>query len=394
LPRALARKIRSQYLKDKILATNVKRDYYEILGVSRTATDQEIKSAYRKLAMQYHPDRNPDNPEAEEQFKECSEAYAVLADGEKRARYDRFGHAGVSSNGGAAGFDPSNFVDVQDIFGDIFNFGDIFGGGRGGRRSRAQRGADIREDVTLEFEEAVFGVTKQVQIRRLEECDQCHGSGAAPGKAPITCTTCNGQGQVRYQQGFFAIARTCSTCEGSGKLIVDPCSKCKGQGRVRRERTVTVKVPAGVEDGQRMLYSGEGEAGFAAGPSGDLYVVLHCKEHEYFERDGRNLHYVVPISVVQAALGTEIKVPTLEGDHDLKVPEGTQTGATFKIKNKGVPELNGRGRGDLFVQVKVQTPTKLNKRQRELLEELRQALAVENKPISKTLLSKMREMFG
>jgi molecular chaperone DnaJ len=362
--------------------------------VSRTASDQEIKSAYRKLAMQYHPDRNPGNPEAEEHFKECSEAYGVLADGEKRARYDRFGHAGVSGNGGAAGFDPSNFADVQDIFGDIFNFGDIFGGGRGGRRSRAQRGADIREDVTLEFEEAVFGVTKQVQIRRLEECDQCHGSGAAPGKSPITCTTCGGQGQVRYQQGFFAIARTCSTCGGSGKLIVDPCPKCKGQARVRRERTVTVKVPAGVEDGQRMLYSGEGEAGFADGPSGDLYVVLHCKEHEYFERDGRNLHYVVPISVVQAALGTEIKVPTLEGEHELKIPEGTQTGATFKIKSKGVPELNGRGRGDLFVQVKVQTPTKLNKRQRELLEELRQALSVENKPVSRTLLSKMREMFG
>ena len=366
-----------------------------MLGVGRTASDQEIKSAYRKLAMQHHPDRNPDNPEAEEQFKECSEAYAVLSDAEKRARYDRFGHAGVSGNGGGGGFDPSGFPDIQDIFGDIFGFGDVFGGGgRGGRRSRAQRGADMREDVTLEFEEAVFGVTKQVAIRRLEECDQCHGSGAAPGKSPITCTTCGGAGQVRYQQGFFAIARPCSTCQGSGKLIVDPCSQCRGHGRVRRERSVTVKVPAGVEDGQRMLYSGEGEAGLFGGPSGDLYVVLHCKEHEFFERDGRNLHCVVPVSFVQAALGTEISVATLEGAHVLKVPEGTQTGANFKIKNKGVPELNGRGRGDLYVQVKVQTPTKLSKRQRELLEELQQTLAVENKPVSRTLLSKMREMFG
>ena len=374
------------------LDTNVKRDYYEILGVSRTASDQEIKSAYRKLAMQYHPDRNPGNPKAEEQFKECSEAYAVLADAEKRARYDRFGHAGVSSNGG--GFDPST-IDIQDIFGDIFSgFGDIFGTGRGGRRSRAQRGSDIREDITLEFEEAVFGVTKQVQVRRLEECDQCKGSGAAPGKSPITCTTCGGSGQMRYQQGFFTIARPCSTCHGSGQLIVDPCLKCKGQGRVRRERTVTVKVPAGVEDGQRMLYSGEGEAGAHGGPPGDLYVVLHCKEHEFFEREGNDLHCVVPISVVQAALGTEIDVPTLEGEHTLKIPEGTQSGASFKIRNKGVPELNGRGRGDLFVQVKVQTPTRLTRRQRELLEELQQTLSVENKPVSRTLLGKVREMFS
>jgi molecular chaperone DnaJ len=316
----------------------------------------------------------------------------VLADTDKRARYDRFGHAGISGNGGP-GFDPSTFVDFQDIFGDIFNFGDIFGG-RGGRRSRAQRGADMREDITLEFEEAVFGVTKQVQIRRLEGCEFCRGSGAAPGKAPIDCTTCGGHGQVRYQQGFFAIQRPCSTCQGTGKLIIDPCSKCKGQGRLRHERSVTVKVPAGVEDGQRMLYSGEGEAGVFGGPSGDLYVVLHCKEHEFFERDGRNLHSVVPISVAQAALGTQITVPTLEGEHVLSVPEGTQTGATFKIKNKGVPELNGRGRGDLFVQLNVQTPTKLTKRQRELLEELQQTISVENKPVSRTLRSKMREMFG
>jgi len=371
----------------------VKRDYYEVLGVSRTAAEQEIKSAYRKLALQYHPDRNPDNPEAEERFKECSEAYAVLADTEKRARYDRFGHAGV--NGGAqgfGGFDATVFNDFQDIFGDLFGFGDMFGQGR--RRSRAQRGADLREDLTLEFEEAVFGVTKQIDVRRHEECEPCKGTGVAPGKQPITCTTCAGHGQVRYQQGFFSISRTCSTCGGSGKLVVDPCTQCRGQGRVTRERTVTVKVPAGVEEGARILYSNEGEAGIAGGPPGDLYVVLHAKDHAFFERDGKNLHCMVPISMSQAALGAEIKVPTLEGEETLKIPEGTQTGANFKLKNKGVPVLNGRGRGDLFVEVKVQTPSKLSKRQRELLQELHTTLTVENKPVSRSLISKVKEIFG
>ena len=269
----------------------------------------------------------------------------------------------------------------------------MFGQQRGGRRSRAQRGADLREDLTLEFEEAVFGVSKQVQVRRMEECDQCKGSGAAPGKAPINCTTCGGHGQVRYQQGFFAISRTCSTCQGSGKLIVDPCSQCRGQGRVTRERTVKVNVPAGVEEGARILYSGEGEAGAYGGPSGDLYVVLHVKEHPFFEREGKNLYCVVPISFPQAALGTELQVPTLDGDYTLKVPEGTQTGTTFKAKGKGVPVLNGRGRGDLHIEVKVQTPSKLSQRQRELLEELRTMTSVENKPVSRSLLNKVKEMF-
>jgi len=366
-----------------------------VLGVSRTATDQEIKSSYRKLALQHHPDRNPDNPDAEERFKECSEAYAILADSEKRARYDRFGHAGVSSGagGGYGGFDPAVFNDFQDIFGDLFGFGDIFGQGGVRRRSRAQRGADLREDLTLEFEEAVFGVIKQVQVRRLEECEACKGSGVAPGKAPINCTTCGGRGQMRYQQGFFSIARTCSTCQGSGKLIVDPCPKCRGQARLKRERTVTVKVPAGVEEGARILYTGEGEAGFFGGPPGDLYVVLHAKEHPFFEREGKNLYCVVPISIPQAALGTEIQVPTLDGEYTLKVPEGTQTGTTFKAKGKGVPVLNGHGRGDLFVEVKLQTPSKLTKRQRELLEELQTMISVENKPVSRSLLHKVKEIF-
>ncbi len=374
----------------------MKRDYYEVLGVSRTSGDQEIKSAYRKLALQYHPDRNPDNPEAEERFKECSEAYAVLADAEKRARYDRFGHAGVGSAAGQGfgGFDPNVFNDFQDIFGDLFGFGDVFGQGGGRRRTRAQRGADLREDLTLEFEEAVFGVTKQVQMRRLEECDQCKGTGVAPGKSPINCTTCGGRGQMRYQQGFFTITRACSTCGGAGKLIVDPCTQCRGQGRITRARTVTAKVPAGVDEGARILYSNEGEAGVFGGPPGDLYIVLHVKEHTFFERDGKDLHCTVPISISQAALGAEIHVPTLEGEDKLKIPEGTQTGATFKLKNKGVPVLNGRGRGDLFVDVKVQTPSKLTKRQRELLEELHATLAVENKPVSRSLLNMVWEIFG
>ncbi|MGC2111092.1 MAG: molecular chaperone DnaJ [Candidatus Korobacteraceae bacterium] len=374
----------------------MKRDYYEVLGVSRTANDQEIKSAYRKLALQYHPDRNPDNPEAEERFKECSEAYAILADTEKRARYDRFGHAGVTNGAGQGfgGFDATVFNDFQDIFGDLFGFGDVFGGRGGRQRSRSQRGADLREDLTLEFEEAVFGVTKQIQVRRLEECEPCKGSGVAPGKQPITCTTCGGRGQMRYQQGFFSITRGCSTCGGSGKLIVDPCNQCRGQGRITSQRTVTVKVPAGVEEGARILYSGEGEAGVYGGPPGDLYVVLHAKEHSFFEREGKHLYCMVPLSFPQAALGAEIQVPTLEGQASLKIPEGTQTGSTFKLKNKGVPVLNGHGRGDLFVEVKVQTPSKLSKRQRELLQELHGTTTVENKPVSRSLLRKAKEIFG
>jgi molecular chaperone DnaJ len=364
-----------------------------VLGVSRTATDVEIKSAYRKLAMQYHPDRNPNNPDAEEKFKECSEAYAVLADQDKRARYDRFGHAGVGTAAGAAGFDPTIFQDFSDIFGDFFGFGDLFGGG-GRRRSRAQRGADLREDLTLEFEEAAFGTETQVTVRRHEACEDCHGSGAAPGKAPVSCRTCGGRGQVRYQQGFFSIARTCSTCQGTGQVITDPCPKCKGEGRILRQRTVEAKVPAGVEDGTRIRYAGLGEAGYFGGSPGDLYIVLHVKEHVFFEREGNDLRCVIPISYSQAALGTEIKVPTLDGDHTLKIPDGTQSGTTFRIKNKGVPVLNGHGKGDLFVEVRVQTPTKLNKRQRELLQELEGTTHLENRPQRRTLLGKVKDIFA
>lgn len=375
-----------------ILANNGKRDYYEVLGISRTAVETEIKSAYRKLALQYHPDRNPNNPDAEEKFKEITEAYAVLVDTDKRASYDRFGHAGVSGSG--VGFDATVFQDFSDIFGEFFGFGDIFGGGSGRRRSRAQRGADLREDLSLSFEEAVFGTETKVTVRRHEACEDCRGSGAAPGKTPVSCRSCGGRGQVRYQQGFFSIARTCPTCQGAGTVITDPCSKCKGEGRLLRQRTVDAKVPAGVEDGTRIRFAGLGEAGAFGGPAGDLYVVLHVKEHPFFEREGNDLQCVIPISFTQAALGTEIAVPTLEGDHKLKIPEGTQSGTSFRVRSKGVPILNGHGKGDLFVEIRVQTPGKLNKRQKELLQELEEIAHVENKPQRRTLLSKVKDIFG
>jgi molecular chaperone DnaJ len=378
-----------------ILTSNVKRDYYEILGVTRESTDQEIKSAYRRLALQFHPDRNPNNPDAEEKFKEASEAYAILCDSEKRALYDRFGHAGVGGNGSAGtGFGGAGFQDFSDIFGDIFGIGDIFGGGSSRKRSRAQRGADLREDINLEFEEAIFGTETKVTVRHHETCAECRGSGAAPGKAPVTCRSCSGQGQVRYQQGFFSIARTCPACQGAGSVITDPCSKCKGEGRILQQRTVDAKVPAGVEDGTRIRFTGLGESGSHGGPSGDLYVVLHVKEHPFFEREGNDLHCVIPVSYAQAALGDEISVPTLEGEHVLKVPDGTQSGTTLRIRGRGVPVLNGHGKGDLYVEVRVQTPTKLNKRQRELLQELDGLTRVENKPQRRTLLGKVKDIFG
>jgi molecular chaperone DnaJ len=370
----------------------VKRDYYEVLGIARGASDQEIKSAYRKLALQYHPDRNPNNPDAEEKFKECSEAYAILADSDKRALYDRFGHAGVG--GAAGGFDATAFQDFGDIFGEFFGFGDLFGGGSSRRRSRAQRGADLREDITLEFEDAAFGTETKVNVRRHELCESCQGSGAAPGKTPVTCRSCGGKGQVRYQQGFFSIARTCPTCQGAGSVITDPCPSCKGEARVLKQKTVEVKVPAGVEHGTRIRFNGYGEAGAFGGPPGDLYVVLHVKEHAFFEREGNDLHCVIPISFTQAALGAEIEVPTLEGQHTLKVPEGTQSGTTLRIRNRGVPILNGHGKGDLFVEVRVQTPAKLNKRQREIFQELESSLRVENRPERRTLLGKVNDIFS
>ncbi len=312
------------------------------------------------MALQYHPDRNPDDHTAEESFKECSEAYSILSDQQKRAAYDRYGHDAFTSGGGQGAGQP---VDISDIFGEMFGFGDLFGntGGRGGRRSRAQRGNDLRDDLSITFEEAAFGVEKQVTFRRHELCDSCRGTGAAEGKAPSQCKQCNGHGQVRYQQGFFSVARACPVCQGTGTMIEHPCAKCKGQRLVSRTHTLQVKVPAGVENGTRILYSAHGDAGLDGGPAGDVYVVLHVSEHAFFEREGKDLYCAIPISFTQAALGATVKIPTLDGEAMLEIPEGTQSGTRFRLRKKGVPVLNGTGRGDLFVDVKVTTPEKLTR---------------------------------
>lgn len=370
-----------------------KRDYYEILSVSRTATDQEIKSAYRRLAVKYHPDKNPNDATAEEKFKEAAEAYSVLSDTEQRRRYDRFGHAGVSSSAGAGNWGAPGFGGIEDILGDLFGFGDVFGGARGGgRRPTAQRGADLRYDLEISLEEAAQGMTAQLRIPRLETCDTCKGSGAKAGTQPETCSTCSGTGQIRYQQGFFSVARTCNVCRGAGRVIKDPCETCHGAGRVEREKQLEVKIPAGVETGSRLRVSGEGESGVQGGAPGDLYVVIHVAAHEQFERQGSNLYEAVPITFAQAALGAEIMVKTLDADEKLKIPMGTQTGTVFRLRGKGMPALGGRGRGDLFVSVTVMTPTSLTREQRKLLEQLAE---VESKDLEdKGLVDKVRDIFG
>lgn len=347
-----------------------KRDYYEVLGVAKGATDQEIKSAYRKLALKYHPDRNPGDHSAEEKFKEAAEAYAVLADAQKRAAYDRYGFAGIgAAAAGQGGFDPNVFVGFEDILGglgDIFGFGDLFGGGR---RRGPQRGADLRYDLEISFEESARGTETTIQIPRQETCETCHGSGAAEGSKPTTCPQCRGTGQLRYQQGFFTVARTCGQCRGAGTIISKPCHECHGVGRVSRERKLTVKIPAGIATGQRLRLTGEGEAGPSGGPAGDLYVVVHVQEHAFFQRDGNDLHCEVPVNFPTLALGGEIRVPTLDGDEPVKIPDATESGSTFRLRGKGMPDVAGRGRGDLLVTVRVNMPTKLTKEQRKLLEQ-------------------------
>ncbi len=375
----------------------MKLDYYEVLSVTKTASDGEIKTAYRKLAMQYHPDRNPGDRSAEEKFKECSEAYGVLSDPQKRAAYDRYGHAGVGGSGGfPGGFSGFNgeAQDLGDIFGDIF--GEMFNAGSGGgrRQSRAQRGRDLRYDLSLQFEEAVFGREQEIAVKRSETCTDCNGTGSANGKQPATCSQCRGAGQVRFQQGFFSMARTCPKCEGAGVLVTDPCPACKGESRIFREHTMQVKVPAGVEDGTRIRYQGEGEAGKLGGPAGDLYVVLSVKPHKFFQREGDDLHCTVPVSFPQAALGDELEIETLEGLAVVKVPEGTQSGRTFRLKGKGVPHLNTHGKGDLIVEVHVQTPGKLTKQQRDLLKQLGDTMKVENTPHTTGFVDRMKEMFN
>jgi molecular chaperone DnaJ len=348
-----------------------KRDYYEVLGVARTATEVEIKSAYRKLALKFHPDRNPGDKVAEDKFKEAAEAYAVLADTDKRHMYDRFGHAGL---GGAAtgGFDPTVFTGFEDILGglgDIFGIGEMFGGQR--RRGGPQRGADLRYDLEISFDESAKGVETTIQIPRQEACETCHGSGAAPGSKPQTCPQCHGRGQLRYQQGFFTVARTCGQCRGTGSIISSPCPTCRGAGRVQHQRKLTVKIPAGIATGQRLRLSGEGESGAGGGAAGDLYVVVHVQEHPFFHRDGNDLFCEIPLNYPTAALGGEITIPTLEGEETFKVPEGTQSGATFRLRGRGMPDVvSGRSRGDLLVTVKVVTSKKMTKEQRKLLEQL------------------------
>ncbi|MGB7220572.1 MAG: molecular chaperone DnaJ [Vicinamibacterales bacterium] len=377
-----------------------KRDYYEVLGVPRTASDSDIKSAYRKLAMKHHPDRNPGDKAAEEKFKEAAESYAVLADADKRSLYDRFGHSGVGSAAGGGGFDPTIFSefggDFSDILGSMFGFG-------GGRRGGPQRGADLRYDLEITFEEAARGTETAIQIPRREHCETCHGSGAAAGSSPAACPQCRGQGQIRFQQGFFTVARTCPQCRGAGQIISKPCHTCRGSGHVSHERKITVKIPAGIATGQQLRLAGEGEAGGAGGPSGHLYVVIHVQEHEFFRRDGLNLFCEIPVNFTTLALGGEIQVPTLDGPETIKVPEGTHTGTTLRLRGKGMPEVGGRGKGDLFATVQVKTPKKLTKEQRHLLDQLAKVLPPEKfepRPREdevqdeRNLFDRVKDMFG
>ena len=371
-----------------------KADYYEVLGVSRDASDQELKSAYRKQALKYHPDRNPGDHGAEEKFKEASEAYQVLSDADKRAAYDRFGHAGVSSTaGGGFGGPFAGSVDLGDIFGDLF--GEMFNMGGGQQRaSRQRRGEDLRFDLTIDFEDAIFGMETEVKIRRFEMCSTCKGSGSASGRGPTTCPQCQGRGQIRYQQGFFSVARTCSACGGAGSIVSDPCMTCRGETRVTKEIKLNVKVPPGVEEGTRIRYAGEGDAGRAGAPSGDLYIVLSIRAHEFFEREGYDLRCVIPISFPQATLGAEIEIPGVDGTVSLKIPEGTQSGKELRVRSRGVPYLNEKGRGDLIVRVVVQIPKKLTRAQRELVTQLGESLTVDNKPAAQGLLEKMKDLFS
>lgn len=366
-----------------------KRDYYEVLGVAKSATEQELKSAYRKLAMQYHPDRNPDDHQAEDRFKEAAEAYSVLSTAETRARYDRYGHAGVPSAASGGAWNGADFGGLEDILGDLF--GDLFGT-RTSRRSAAQRGADLRFDIEITLEQAAAGYRTKIEIPRLEPCETCSGSGAAPGTSPVTCNLCGGLGQVRYQQGFFSVGRTCHQCRGNGKILASPCKSCAGQGRVEQEHEIEIKIPAGVDTGARLRVTGEGEGG--AGGRGDLYVVIQVKEHELFERQGNNLYANVPITFSQAALGSEIQVPTLDGEETVTIPAGTQTGSIFRVSGKGIVSLQGHGRGDLFVVTTLITPARLSREQRRIFEQLEVLEEKQQQKLAEKISSKVKDIFG
>jgi len=368
-----------------------KRDYYQTLGVSRDASAEELKKAYRKLAMKHHPDRNPGDKSAEERFKEASEAYQVLSDPERRAQYDRFGHAAFEQGAGFGGFDFSA-AGFEDIFSDIF--GDFFGGGRGRGRTRAQRGEDLRYDLEIRFEDAVFGTERVINIPRLSSCDACSGKGTKGGAARATCSACRGSGQLRFQQGFFTIAKTCGQCGGQGTVIKDPCRSCGGSGVTQTTHALNVKIPAGVDTGSRLKLRGEGEAGRNGGPPGDLYVIINVSSHPLFARQDNDIVCEVPVSFAQAALGAEIDVPTIEGKLKMKVAPGTQSGTVLRLRGKGVPDVRGAARGDQLVRVVVETPRKLTARQRELLEEFARSAGEEVNPLAKGFFDKVKEMFG
>lgn len=380
-----------------------RKDYYEVLGIPRTATKDEIKKAYRKLAMQFHPDKNPGNKEAEAKFKEASHAADILMDDQKRAMYDRMGHAAEQGGmGGGGGFQgggfSGDFGDLGDIFGDIF--GDILGGqrgrgagGGGRRRSRAQAGDDLQTEMYVTFEEAAFGVEKEISITRSVACETCHGSGAKSGSGPVTCDMCQGHGEVRRQQGFFTIAQPCPKCHGTGQIIKDACETCGGRGRNKKREKLSVKVPAGIDEGQRLKLSGQGDSGLNGGPAGDLFVLIHIEEHEFFKRDEYDVHCEVPISFSQAALGTEVEVPTLGGRVSMKIPEGTQSGQKMKLRNKGITKLGGYGFGDQIITIHVETPSKLSKEQRELFKQLSELEQNTSNPMTKGFFERVRELF-
>ena len=365
-----------------------KRDYYEVLGVPRSASPDELKKAYRKLALEHHPDRNPENAAAEEMFKEASEAYAVLSDGDKRRQFDQFGHQAMG--GGQGGFGP-DFQNVGDMFNDLF--GDLFGA-RGGRRGgRGQRGADLRYTHEIDLEAVLSGEEASLEIPRMLRCEKCSGTGAKPGTQPERCGRCGGSGQAVFQQGLFRISRPCEACHGEGSVVRNPCTGCRGSGRIEGKKSLKVRVPAGVEDGMRLRVAGEGEAGLSGGPPGDLYVVMSVTEHPLFTREGPDLLCKVPVLFTQATLGAEIDVPTLEGRAKLKIPEGTQSGKTFRLRGKGVPSVGSSARGDLHVRIFVEVPSRLTSKQRELIEQFAAASGADGAPVTKGFLDKLRDLF-
>ena len=370
-----------------------KRNYYEVLGVVRNAPAEEIKRAYRQMALKHHPDRNPGNREAEERFKEAAEAYSVLGDPEKRTTYDRFGLDGLRGEGftGFSGFDASVFGDFEDILGSLFGFGDIFGVGSRRRRSVPQRGRDLALELEISLEQAASGVEKEISLSRAEHCPECRGSGVSPGTKKAECPTCQGRGQVRYQQGFFAISRTCSTCRGAGEVITSPCRNCHGSGQIKQKHKITVRVPAGVEDGSRLRIEGGGEAGGAGANPGDLYVVVRVARHAFFEREESNLFCQISISFSQAALGASIEVPGLDHESEvLKVPPGTQAGAVFRLKGRGIKDLRGHRKGDMYVKVQVKTPENLNKDEKALLRRLAELRGEDPDTVDRSLIDRLK----